>query len=128
MSNQTSNLDLLIQSQSGKEITANAMFDAASPAMCYGRRQTTTSTLQWGFYGGVVELAAGAQATIANGALTLTASTTNYVVADRTTGAVSVAVSDSNWNNANGYKRLYQITTGASSVTDYVDHRAIYKL
>lgn len=128
MANQTSTLDLITQAQSGKEVTANALHDAASPALCYGRRQSTTSGLNWGYYGGVVELAAGAQATIPNGTLTLTASATNYIVAARATGAVTVSTAATNWNDLANYKKLYQVTTGPATVTDYIDHRAVYRL
>ena len=61
MSNSTVTFDALVQSQASKEITANAYFDAASPATAFGRRQSTTSG---------------------------TASTTNYVEATRA-GVVS---------------------------------------
>ncbi|MHB1024051.1 MAG: hypothetical protein ACYC0Z_16805, partial [Acidobacteriaceae bacterium] len=77
MASSTTNLDLLIQSQASKEITANALFDAASPATLFGRRQSTTSGLTWGYYGGTVNNA-GTLISIANGTLTLAASTTNY--------------------------------------------------
>ncbi|MEM5389231.1 hypothetical protein VSR68_37605 [Paraburkholderia phymatum] len=57
---------------------------------------------------------------IANGTLTLTASTTNYVYADPTTGAVSV--------NTTGYPSgkvpLYSIVTGTTTVSSYTDCRS----
>ena len=88
MSNSTITFDALVQSQASKEITANAMFDALSPASLYGRRQSTSSGLTWGYYGGNV-LVNGVLTQIANATLTLTASTTNYIEAEPTTGAVS---------------------------------------
>jgi len=75
MSNSTPTFDPLVQSQSGKEITANPMFAALSPASLYGRRQSTCSGLTWGYYGGNV-LVNGVLTQVANGTLTLTASTT----------------------------------------------------
>ena len=118
MSNSTITFDPLVQSQSGKETTANAMFDALSPASLYGRRQSTSSGLTWGYYGGNV-LVNGALTQIANGTLTLTASTTNYVEAQPTTGAVS--------SNTTGFTAgrtpLYTVVTGTSTVTSYTDHR-----
>lgn len=96
----------------------NDNFIATSPAAMYGRRASATSGLTWGYYGGI---AFGA--TIANGTVSLTASSTNYIVASRSTGAVSVATSTTNWNNATDYFRLYQVVAGSASVSSYTDHR-----
>ena len=118
MSNSTITFDAIIQSQSAKEITANAMLDAVSPASLYGRRQSTSSGLTWGYYGGNV-LINGVLTQIANGTLSLTASTTNYIQALPSSGAVS--------SNTTGFTAgsipLYTIITGASTVTSYTDHR-----
>ena len=118
MSNSTITFDAIIQSQSAKEITANAMLDAVSPASLYGRRQSTSSGLTWGYYGGNV-LINGVLTQIANGTLSLTASTTNYVQALPASGAVS--------SNTTGFTAgsipLYTVITGASTVTSYTDHR-----
>ncbi len=118
MSNSTPTFDPILTAQASKEVTANAYFDAASPATLYGRRQSTSSGLTWGYYGGNV-LVNGALTQIANGTLTLTASTTNYVEAEPTTGAVS--------SNTTGFTAgrtpLYTVVTGSASVTSYTDHR-----
>ena len=87
MSNSTVTFDPIVQSQASKEITANGFFDAASPATLYGRRQSTTSGLTWGYYGGNV-LVNGVLTQIANATRTLTPSTTLYGEAGPTTGAV----------------------------------------
>ena len=118
MSNSTVTFDPIVQSQASKEVTANAFFDATSPASLYGRRQSASSGLTWGFYGGNV-LINGVLTQIANGTLSLTASTTNYVQALPASGAVS--------SNTTGFTAgsipLYTIITGASTVTSYTDHR-----
>lgn len=118
MSNSTINYDAISQSQASKEITANAMFDALSPASLYGRRQSTTSGLTWGYYGGNV-LVIGVLTQIANATIALTASATNYLEAEPTTGAVS--------KNTTGFTAgltpLYTIVTGTATVTSYTDHR-----
>ncbi len=118
MSNSTVTFDPIVQSQASKEITANGFFDAASPATLYGRRQSTTSGLTWGYYGGNV-LVNGVLTQIANATLTLTTSTTNYVEAEPTTGAVSF--------NTTGFTvgrtPLYTVVTGTATVTSYTDHR-----
>lgn len=128
MANSTTNLDPLVQSQAGKEITANAYFDAASPATLYGRRASTSAGLTFGYYGGNVTVAAGTMSQIANGTLSLTASTTNYVVAQKSSGAVSSSTATTNWNDTSNYWRLYSIVTGAATVTSYTDAREIGKM
>lgn len=118
MADSTATLDLIVQSQASKEVTANAFFDASSSAVLYGRRETTTTGLVFGGYGGRYN-----SAVIANWTLTLTASTTNYIVALRTTGAVSFSTSITNWNNTIAYIRLYLVVTGTATITSYEDHR-----
>jgi hypothetical protein len=114
MSNSTTLLDTLTSNQSSKEVTANALFDAGSPATLWGRRASTCSGLTWGYYGGYFN------GSIANGTVLLTASTTNYVQAHESTGAVSV--------NTTGFTTgkipLYEIVTGTATVTSYTDRRS----
>lgn len=80
MASSTTNLDLLVQSQASKEVTANALFDAASPSTLFARRQSTTSGLTWGYYGGVLPTA-GTPTVVANGTLSLIASRTQQIEA-----------------------------------------------
>lgn len=96
----------------------NDNFTAVSAAGVYGRRAAGVAGLTWGFYGG-----RSFSNTIANGTVALTASTTNYVVANRTTGAVSNSTATTNWNDTANYYRLYLIVTGASSITTATDYR-----
>ena len=118
MSSSTSLLDLIAQSQSSKEVTANALFDAGSPSTLFGRRSSTSSGLTWGYYGGAM-MVDGVITAIANGTLTLSASTTNYIEATRA-GVVS--------KNTTGFSAgsipLYSAVTGSSTVTSYTDSRA----
>jgi hypothetical protein len=117
MSGSTSLLDLISSSQASKEVTANALFDAGSPAMLFGRRASTTAALTWGYYGGVM-LVDGVPTAIANGTVALSASSTNYVEATRA-GVVS--------KNTTGFTAgripLYKVVTGAATVTSYEDWR-----
>jgi len=118
MANSITHVDTIISSQYGKEITANAYFDAASPATLYGRRASTCGGTTWGYYGGNGRVN-GVLTQVANGTLTLTASTTCYIEATPTTGAVS-------FNTAGcsaGRIPLYTVVTGASTVSSYTDHR-----
>lgn len=116
MSNSTSLIDQIGAAQSGKEVVANALFDAASPAMIWGRHAQGSAGLTWAYFGGWFH---GAQ--VNNGTVTLTASATNYVYADPVTGAVSV--------NTTGFPvnaiPLYTIVTGTSTVTSYTDQRDV---
>ena len=96
----------------------NENFDAASPAMLYGRDARTTTGLTWGYIGGRF-----GSALITSGTVTLDASTTNYLVAAQADGAVSVSDTTTDWDDAANFLRLYKITAGASAVTAYEDHR-----
>lgn len=117
MANSTTHLDTLAVSQAAKEATANALFDAASPAALFGRRASTSTGLTWGFYGGRM-LVDGVLSTISNGTVALAASQTNYVEATR---AGSVSANTSAFTA--GRVPLYTVVTGASTVTSYTDER-----
>jgi len=119
MANSTSNLDLLAQAQQGKEITANALFDAASPAMLFGRRAAGCAALTWAYYGGVM-LVSGTPTRINNGTIALSASSTLYVEAT-TTGVVSS--NTVGWTS--GRIPLYKIYTGTAAVSSYEDWRVM---
>lgn len=119
MADSTTNITSISSSQADKEGTANENFNAASPAMLFGRSASSTA-LTWAYLGGKM-LVDGVITSIANGTVSLTGSTTNYVEATRF-GVVSV--------NTTGFTAgripLYQIVTGASSVTSYTDKRCLW--
>ena len=117
MANSTSNITQITTAQSGKEITANALFDAYSPASLFGRNALTAIGLTWGYFGGKI-LLDGVLTTIANGTLALTASNTNYVEATR-----AGVVSKNTTSFTAGQIPLYQIVVGVSTVTSYTDWR-----
>jgi|SRR5665647_68729 len=112
-------LDQLLSSQQGKEITANENFDAVSVASLFGRHATATSALTWGYYGGTINVS-GTISVVADGAVTLTASTTNYVEAT-TAGVVSV----NQTAFTSGRIPIRKIVTGTATVTSEIDSRAI---
>ncbi|KVT24878.1 hypothetical protein [Burkholderia ubonensis] len=120
MSNSTTLLDTISSTQAMKEVMANGLYDAMSPASLWGRRMMTTGGLTWGYYGGNFVDNTGTSHAIANGTLTLTASATNYIYANATTGAVSV--------NTTGFPAgsvpLYSVITGTSTATSYSDLRS----
>ena len=117
MAGSTSNLDLIATAQAQKEVTANALFDAASTAMLFGRRASTSAALTWGYYGGTM-MVSGTPTTIANGSVALTANATNYVEAN-----IAGVVSKNTTGFSAGATPLYTVVTGASTVTSYTDQR-----
>lgn len=127
MANSSTNIDGIISSQASKEVTANAFFDAASPATLYGRRQSQCSGLTWAYYGGNVTRSDNTLAQIGNGTLALTASATNYIVAKKEDGAVTASTATTNWNSAD-YWRLYSVSTAAAAVSSYTDSREIGRM
>lgn len=125
MADSTTNLDNIIQGSGSQDVQANALYDAASPAMLYGRRNSTCTGLTWGYFGGNVTKSDGTQSTIANSTVSLTASTTNYITALKESGVVYCNTTTTNWNNRSAYWRLYSVVTGTVTVTSYTDAREI---
>lgn len=131
MADLTSNLDSIIQGSGSQDQQANALYDAASPATLYGRRASTCNLLTWGYYGGNVTKSDGTQTTIANSTVTLAASTTNYIVAQKADGTVYCETTTTKWNDPANYWRLYIVTTNTTGVvpgTGYTDEREICRM
>lgn len=119
MASSTSNLLLLVQSQSGKEATANALWNAMSPAVLFSRY--SSSGLIWFYYGGSLVID-GVLTVIPNDGttgITLTASATNYIEADR-----SGVVTKNTTGFTPGRIPLYTAVTSATTITSYTDYRA----
>ncbi|MCA7901943.1 hypothetical protein LGM39_21465 [Burkholderia cepacia] len=120
MSNSSTLLDTLSATSSTKEATLNALFDAASPLLLWGRRAATTGGLVWGYYSGTYTSPAGVMQSVPDGTLTLAASATNFIFADPVTGAVST--------NTSGFPAtsfpLYQVVTGTLTASSYADVRS----
>lgn len=122
MSDSTTYLDELVSSQAGKEITANDLFDACSPATLFGRRATTTTGLTWGYYGGVI-LVSTTYTRVTNGTIALTDNATNYLEVN-TSG---VLVANTSAFTA-GRIPCYKIVTSGGVVTSYEDWRPQMKI
>jgi hypothetical protein len=118
MADSTPLIEQIESAQASKEVTANALFDAASVATAYGRHAEACAGRTWGYYG----TRYGGQA-VANGSHLCAASDTTYMVVDRVTGEVSFAASDTDWLDTAAYARAYLIVAGASTITSYEDHR-----
>lgn len=117
MANSTTNLDTITTSQAQKEATANALFDALSPSSLFGRRASTTAALTWGYYGGTL-MVDGVPTAIANGTIALTASTTNFIEADRSGTVFKVTGAFTP-----GRIPLYSVVTGGSTISSHLDFR-----
>jgi hypothetical protein len=88
MADSATNLNLVTVNTAGGTTQANALFDAASPAMLFGRNATATTALTWGYYGGEV-LIAGVPTAVANGTLSLAASRTQSIEAGPVTNTTA---------------------------------------
>jgi len=117
MSDSTSLLTQLTTAQAGKEITVNELMNAVSPASALARKQSS-SGLSWNYYGVSRWYVNGTAVTKANTNITLTASSTRYVAADR-----ALAVTDNATVFPPEKLALYRIVTGTATVTSYEDHR-----
>lgn len=109
----------LSASQATPEATVNENFETLEQAAVYGKRHPVTTALTWGYYGG-----RWGGFAVADGTVTLTNNATNYLVVERATGTLSVATSNTNWNNGTAYARVYKLTTSGGVVTATEDHRA----
>jgi hypothetical protein len=118
MADLSTNLTQITSTQAGKEITLNTLVDALSPSSIFGRRAVGSSLLVFAFFGG--RLNVGVTPTlIANGSVTATASTTNYVEVN---SALTVSVNTTGFTA--GSLPLYTLTTNTTTITNYVDHRS----
>lgn len=120
MADSANNLKQITESQLDKEVTANGLFDAHSPASLFGRKDDSAG-LTWQFYGGKM-MVDGVLTTVANGSVTLTntgSAHTEYIEADRS-GTVT--------RNTTGFTAgripLYEVSVSAAGlVTAYTDRR-----
>ncbi|MDN7993087.1 hypothetical protein QZM97_23720 [Burkholderia orbicola] len=120
MSNSTTLLDQISSTQVYKELVANSLFDAMSPASLWGRRAAASFGLTWAYYGGYWTNSAGTSTLISNGTVSCTASATTYIMGNPTTGAVT--------SNTTGFTAglipLYSVVSSATQVTSWLDYRS----
>ena len=128
MADSTTHLDTIVQGSGSQDVQANALYDAASPAMIFGRRNATCTGLTWGYFGGNFTKSDGLQTTLANSTVSLTASTTNYIAVQKSDGTLYCNTTTTNWNNTADFWRLYSIVTGTATVTSYTDEREIWRM
>jgi hypothetical protein len=123
--NSTIGLDQISESQSGKATTANALFSAMSPAALFGIKTSATSGLQFGLYGGNMNIA-GVPTAIASQTVTLTASATNYIYATAAGVVTKTTSAPTGWpgpiTSPAGAIALYQLVVGTSGITSGVSY------
>lgn len=98
----------------GADVVATGNFNAVSPAGMYGRRPSTSSGRVWGYFGGRFD----DSNTVADGTVTATASTTSYVVAARSNGAVSISTSNTNFLDTANYIQVAVLVADGSNITN----------
>lgn len=118
MSDSTSNLDLLPAGGNGQEVRANALFDALGFGAGAGRRASLSTALTWAYYGTPRYYINGVATAFANGTRSLTASSTRFVSLSRAMAVTEVATAFDADKLA-----MAKVTTSASAVTAYEDHR-----
>lgn len=111
-------LQQLTSAQASPEIPINEAFDTLGSFAVFGRRHAGESGTTWAYHGGT-----WSGLTIADGTITL-ATGTNYIVAHRTTGAVSASASTTAWADTATYARLQVVVIAGGVVTTVADHRA----
>ncbi len=117
MAGSTTILDLIATAQAQKEVTANALFDATSPAALFGRRASTSAALTWGYYGGPMNVS-GTLTQIPSATVQLADDATNYVEVD-----AAGAVSANTTAFTGGSTPLYTVITAGGLVSTYTDWR-----
>ena len=118
MSDSTNPFGSIAIGQGDQATKANALFDASAPVAIYAKKYATTSGLTIGYHGGKISVN-GVVTVISDGTLTLTASTTNYVEANPSTGAISKNTTA----YTPGYWRIGRAVTGTASITTWYDDR-----
>ncbi|MFM7009473.1 MAG: hypothetical protein ACKO0Z_09120 [Betaproteobacteria bacterium] len=108
-----------IPTSGSAEVPMNENFESAEFVSVYSKRHPATSGLTWGYWGG-----RWGGFAISNGTLSLTASSTNYIVVQKSDGAISISTASTNWDNTSAYARVYKVTTNTTAVTAVEDHRA----
>jgi hypothetical protein len=112
-----------INASASPEVQMNENFEALDWGSVYAKDATTTTGLTWGYLGGRwggISVSAGTLALTAGGG---SPTIYNYIVVNKSTGAISVSTSAANWNNTAEYARVYKLETDADSVVTIEDHR-----
>jgi hypothetical protein len=115
--------------QSNAEVVVNDNAKSLGPFFLYAKHPPSCAGLVWGMYGG--NWAGSTIGTLYSSTQTyhdtetLTDASTNYIVAHRTTGAITTATNTTNWNDIGTYGRLHKLTTSGGAVTAAEDWRML---
>ena len=109
----------LSTNQAQKETIINENFTALNQPSTFGWRVQSTTGLQYAYWGGNYQNSSGALITLADGTVTVTASTTNYVYFNPVTNTIlnSTSVPES------GKVRLAKVITDPTKITSVTDER-----
>lgn len=110
-------MQTVTSAQANAEIPINENFTTLAWAECYGKKASTTTGLTWGYWGGT-----WAGLNIADGTISLTANSTNYLYVVKSTGVLTKSTNISDWNNVLN-ARAYIVVTGLSTATSIADYR-----
>lgn len=114
-----------IDSGVNNHVPINNNFGLLAWSEVYGYDAATSGGATWGYNGG-----RWGGTLILDGTLTLTLAgsptPTNYIVVNRSTGAISVSTNSTNWDATSSYARVYKVPTNASGpiAASIEDHRA----
>lgn len=104
----------------------NALFDAASPAMTFGRNAVLCVGLTFAIFGGKKDNGTQIPTVVANQTFDCTAfaSSTAYLYVDEDgIGTLSASSPDDSPSPAAGLTLVYTLVIGADTITSYTDHR-----
>lgn len=96
----------------------NEALDILAHQEVYGVDPDTTTGLTWGYLGG-----RWGGFVVTTGTVSLTNNAENYIVVERSTGAVTVSTATTNWNNLTVYARVLHLTTLSGVVSAIRDYR-----
>jgi len=108
--------------QQDADTIENENFEVLDGLVVYAKNPVLTDGLTWAYYGGRwggIVITAGTLTLVGTGS----PSVTNYIVVNRSTGAISVSQASTNWDDTSTYARVYKVVAGASAVEDIEDHR-----
>lgn len=106
-------------SSASPEVPMNQLADDLEWATVYSYRHEDSDGTTWAYWGG-----RWSGFSITEDELTLTNAADNYIVVQRSDGAISTSTATTNWNNTAAYARVYKVTMAGGVVTVVEDHRA----
>lgn len=109
----------LSTNQSQKEDLINENFTSLNQASAFGWRIQNSTGLVFAYWGGNYQNSSGALFNIAPGSITVTASTTNYVYLNTTTGVIANSTTIPTAGNI----RIAKVVTDSTKITNVTDER-----